>query len=287
MGATTLRYGSCGRDVQQLQQLLNKSLQHGLPLRIDGQYGRSTEAAVRLYQVSVGLRVDGVVGPDTWTALKKGLGSHHRRLPLLEGGGFPNAPWMTIALSAVERFKETAIDLYQGSARQSVEGMATPDTSTASLVRHPVPQHVNSPWMAIAMREKGQEEVPGEAANPRILEYHAATTLRARSDEIPWCSSFVNWCMQQAGVSGTKSAAAISWMHRGKPSAAIPGPITIIHNRNAAGSGLTASGYHVGFLVEEGPSHYRLLGGNQHNRVQYSNFSKASWQLDGYRWPSP
>lgn len=141
--------------------------------------------------------------------------------------------------------------------------------------------------IAIAMREVGQREIKGPANNPRILEYHAATTLRARSEETAWCSSFANWCMQQAGGTGTKSAAAISWMHWGKPSTAIPGAITVIYNRRAVVSSLTASGYHVGFLVEEGPSYYRLLGGNQHHKVKYSDFTKASWRLIGYRWPKP
>jgi uncharacterized protein (TIGR02594 family) len=278
----TLRYGSCGRDVQRLQQFLNKYLHHFPPLPVNGRYGRRTEAAVRLYQTSAGLRVDGVAGPETWRALEKGLVGHQRQLSPMPKG-FPGAPWIAIAIRAVEGGAEAPDHLSQGSMRHVTEGPVCPHAP----VTHPVPARGDPQWMAVATREKGQEEVSGPAANPRILEYHATTTLKARSDEIPWCSSFANWCMQQAGIAGTKSAAAISWMHWGKPSAAIPGAITIIHNRKAAGSRLTASGYHVGFLVEEGPSHYRLLGGNQHNRVQYSNFSKASWQLVGYRWPSP
>jgi hypothetical protein len=133
--------------------------------------------------------------------------------------GFPHAPWMGVAMRAAGKVTEVAEHLYQGSVRLLTDGTAdsrmSPHTSTAPPVRLPLPERGNAPWMAIAMREQGQAEIKGPAANPRIIEYHAATTLRARSDETAWCSSFANWCMQQAGIPGTKSAAAISWMHWG------------------------------------------------------------------------
>ncbi|HEX5760734.1 MAG TPA: TIGR02594 family protein [Thermoanaerobaculia bacterium] len=53
---------------------------------------------------------------------------------------------------------------------------------------------------------------PGLADNPRIVEYHRTTSLRATDDEVPWCSAFVNWCMREAGLRGTGSAAARSWL---------------------------------------------------------------------------
>ena len=52
-------------------------------------------------------------------------------------------------------------------------------------------------WLEIALKEVGVSEIKG-GENKRILEYHASTTLKAKEDEIPWCSSFVNWCMVQA-----------------------------------------------------------------------------------------
>jgi uncharacterized protein (TIGR02594 family) len=51
--------------------------------------------------------------------------------------------------------------------------------------------------------------------NPRILEYFA--TVHAHnggwSETHAWCSAFVNWCMRQAGIHGTGSAMARSWLH--------------------------------------------------------------------------
>lgn len=46
----------------------------------------------------------------------------------------------------------------------------------------------------IAEKELGQkEDFFGE--NPKIIEYHDATTLSANRDEVPWCASFVNWVL--------------------------------------------------------------------------------------------
>lgn len=56
-----------GEDVRELQRLL-KSVEPTLD--DDGIFGTHTEATVKLFQLSVGLVSDGIVGPQTWEALK-------------------------------------------------------------------------------------------------------------------------------------------------------------------------------------------------------------------------
>jgi peptidoglycan hydrolase-like protein with peptidoglycan-binding domain len=57
-----------GPAVAELQGLLRA---HGYTLRIiDGDFGSLTEAAVRSFQKKHCLRINGVVGPQTWAALK-------------------------------------------------------------------------------------------------------------------------------------------------------------------------------------------------------------------------
>jgi peptidoglycan hydrolase-like protein with peptidoglycan-binding domain len=56
-----------GAGVAELQELL---CAHGYKLKIDGDYGGRTESAVKLFQKSHGLRIDGVIGPKTWAMLK-------------------------------------------------------------------------------------------------------------------------------------------------------------------------------------------------------------------------
>jgi peptidoglycan hydrolase-like protein with peptidoglycan-binding domain len=60
------RTGKRERPVQSLQYLLRA---RGYVLDIDGVFGLNTEKAVRAFQESKGLVVDGVVGPQTWAAL--------------------------------------------------------------------------------------------------------------------------------------------------------------------------------------------------------------------------
>lgn len=61
-----LRRGSEGAAVELLQARLRM---HGYPLTLDGDFGPATDLAVRAFQKARGLRVDGLVGPASWTAL--------------------------------------------------------------------------------------------------------------------------------------------------------------------------------------------------------------------------
>ena len=63
----TLRRGSRGDDVEELQMLLN--MKYGYDLEVDGIYGAKTEAAVKAFQKAHGLTADGVCGPQTRKAL--------------------------------------------------------------------------------------------------------------------------------------------------------------------------------------------------------------------------
>jgi peptidoglycan hydrolase-like protein with peptidoglycan-binding domain len=55
-----------GPTVALLQELLQA---HGFTLRVDGDFGWRTEALVKQFQRQHRLRIDGVVGPETWSAL--------------------------------------------------------------------------------------------------------------------------------------------------------------------------------------------------------------------------
>lgn len=66
----TLREGSTGIAVKRLQRSLTAAL--GQTVAIDGDFGPATETAVRSYQSSRGLDVDGIVGAQTWGALQSG-----------------------------------------------------------------------------------------------------------------------------------------------------------------------------------------------------------------------
>ena len=61
-----LKHGSRGQAVRVLQQQLNLQ---GAKLAVDGDFGAATEAAVRAYQVKVGLVPDGIAGEKTLAVL--------------------------------------------------------------------------------------------------------------------------------------------------------------------------------------------------------------------------
>lgn len=134
-------------------------------------------------------------------------------------------------------------------------------------------------WLDIASGELGVTEIPGSRSNPRVLEYHDATSLHASDDSVPWCSSFVNWCMKQAGIQGSGSAAARSWLTWGRK---LDGPqngcIAVLRRGNSPTNG------HVAFYVGDAGASIKLLGGNQSDQVKISSFPKS--MLLSYRWPS-
>ncbi|MEM7302783.1 MAG: LysM peptidoglycan-binding domain-containing protein [Pseudomonadota bacterium] len=136
-----------------------------------------------------------------------------------------------------------------------------------------------TPWFQIAKGELGTDEIPGARHNRRILEYHATTTLHATTDEVPWCSSFVNWCIVNSGIQGTNSAAARSWMKWGsRLSTPTRGCIVVYSSSRGPTSG------HVGFFERIEGSHIITLGGNQSDSVNYRSYPAS--RLLGYRWPS-
>lgn len=129
----------------------------------------------------------------------------------------------------------------------------------------------------IALKEYKTAEIVGSADNPRIVEYHSATTLKADDDETPWCSSFVNWCCKQVGVQGTGLANARSWLNWGKEvKTPYLGCIVILKRGNHAWQG------HVGFYAgKERTNEILVYGGNQKNKVCYLWLKKGS--VLGYR----
>ena len=147
----------------------------------------------------------------------------------------------------------------------------------------------NAPWFDIAQAEMGVKEILGTTQNNhRILEYHATTSLGAKTDEVPWCSSFVNWVMNQAGIEGTNDALAKSWLDWGvsvqKP---MKGDLVVIKRIDKDTDKHTGSstGYHVGFYVTSNNLVITLLGGNQGNSVKKSNFMLRSYEIVGCRRP--
>jgi peptidoglycan hydrolase-like protein with peptidoglycan-binding domain len=89
-GRPALREGDESVVVKELQRRLNR---YGASLYVDGEFGPATAKAVRAFQTANGFTADGVVGPDTATAL---VGESARRIgqnqPSPDRGGTAPSP---------------------------------------------------------------------------------------------------------------------------------------------------------------------------------------------------
>ncbi len=127
----------------------------------------------------------------------------------------------------------------------------------------------------VARAEMNQNvaEIRGPQNNPRIVMYHETTEGGAAPDETPWCSSFTNYCVEQAGLRGTNSKRALSWheLPWGRDVTAEPAEGDVVVFRRTSPS---SSGGHVGFFIGQDRDSIQVLGGNQSNRISIASFPK-------------
>lgn len=151
----------------------------------------------------------------------------------------------------------------------------------ASLPAPSVPPGGEPPrWLQEARRHIGVRELPGDEHNDLILRWLATTTLgrwARERDETPWCSAFVNAMVKSAGLEGTDSAMARSWLGWGVDCPPRAGAIVVLR-RGAPPSG------HVGFVerVDEMDAVVHVLGGNQGNQVCVRPYPLS--RVLSYRW---
>lgn len=157
----------------------------------------------------------------------------------------------------------------------------TPDTAASSSA--PPTTTKNKPkHLKIAEGELGVKEYSGSKHNSKIIEYHS-TTGGFKTDEVPWCASFMVWVFKKAGYTlsglnaGARSFARSSSLTKlAKP---LYGSVIVFKYNNA-----TNWSGHVGIVVDEVNGKYKVLGGNQSDSVKYSFFGKS--KVHGFYWPN-
>lgn len=119
---STISLGSTGDDVKRLQRVLARHLLWNPFGPITGAFDAGLETAVKSFQQSKGLTVDGIVGPATWAALP----SYREASPeLREGSKGPAVAWLQKALAGAD--VAVAFPPYSGA----IDGIFGPMTDTA------------------------------------------------------------------------------------------------------------------------------------------------------------
>lgn len=70
-GSATVRTGSKGNAVREVQALINQTTSYTPKLKVDGDFGSKTKKAVVWFQKTYNVKpYDGIVGPKTWKELR-------------------------------------------------------------------------------------------------------------------------------------------------------------------------------------------------------------------------
>lgn len=125
---------------------------------------------------------------------------------------------------------------------------------------------------AIALGEYGVKGIPGASHSSQILRYFSNIGFKSvKDDETAWCAAFANWCFWKAGLQGTGSLMARSFLKLGKRTHAPKlGDLVVLWR----GSKDSIYG-HVGFFIKEDKDIVYILGGNQSNAVNVTAFPKT------------
>lgn len=134
----------------------------------------------------------------------------------------------------------------------------------------------------MASRYLGVAEVPGVASSPLVLAMLKLDASWPESDDVPWCSAFVNWIAWNMGLSRSKSLSARSWLKVGIETnwPTVGWDIVVLKRGKEPQPDrtvLSAPG-HVGFFAgfRRGERIVMVLGGNQNDAVSVKDFDASS-----------
>lgn len=154
---------------------------------------------------------------------------------------------------------------------ESTIGIATRPLST-------LPSHLGPhPWLTVAFEEAGQRRYLNGGGNPRILTYlHSIPDTENKTEADDWASAFLEWSLNQVGITGPKNMAPRAWLNWGVPlSEGREGCIVILSFRGGD--------EHVGFLLAQDKDYVVVFAGNTVDAVGIRRYRKSD--VLAYRWP--
>lgn len=281
----------------------------------DSAFNRGPAGAARILQMSVGVAVDGEVGPQTLAAVAKL--SPHDLLDKLRAGreAYERSPFVGRNESSafwkglVNRWNNALAAAIRFSAEAPAPAPSKPGRSLVSVLADllaawfgkgkvaapapkvepgiPVSQSADR-WMSISAREIGVKETAGATSTPRIIEYRkiAGCDLKGDDGAVAWCKIYVNAMMTLAGLPIAKN-----WMARSiesdpnfvRLSGPAIGAVCSFWRTSKAGS-LGHTGFYRG---ETASGKVLVEGGNESDAVRRAFYPKngQSMGLVGCYWP--
>lgn len=137
--------------------------------------------------------------------------------------------------------------------------------------------------LTIARSLIGVREVPGAGNSATIMGWIRRLGIGAlgvvvNADSVPWCGTFVAYCVKEAGLKpapiAVRAKAWAAWEANIAADRLAPGAI-LVFDRQGGG--------HVGFYVGEDDLSYHVLGGNQSDAVNIMRLAKS--RCIARRWP--